>query len=245
MPYRAWLRHVGRSLAERLDRLRGTFETLRERLRDAVAQAIGQSVAGAVHEAVHTALTDSIHDPPSLTPRLSQPATTVRPFWRDPNDPYWGDDPHDWREPGMEEEPPPSPTSAATRWRQVLLVGCASVGWWLRQSGQLPLIAALLLGLLSAALVYCGRPLVAAGMGLMGSLLHLWNLTDLVRAGAAGSLLSLLRAGNILLSFNPCPSASPSPCLGPRQPWKRPDEGSDNRARFPDSAQCLRRVQLP
>ena len=46
MPYRAWLRHVGRSLAERLDRLRGTFETLRERLRKAVAQAVGQSVAG-------------------------------------------------------------------------------------------------------------------------------------------------------------------------------------------------------
>ena len=195
MPYRAWLRHVGRSLTDRLDRLRGTFETLGERLRDAVAQALGQSVAGAVHEAVHeavhTALTDSSHDPPSLAPRLYQPATTARPFWRDPDAPYWDDDPDDWRQPDMEEEPPAPSTSAAARLRQVLLIGCASAAWWLRQSGRFPLIAALLVGLLSAALVHFGGPLAAAGIGLIGSLLHLWTLTDFVRAG--GALLAPLR----------------------------------------------------
>ena len=191
MPYRAWLRQVGRSLAERLDRLRGTFETLRERLGDAVAQAVGQSVAGAVHEAVHTALTDSSHDPHSLAPRLYQPATPARPFWRDPQDPYWDDDPDDWRPPAREEEPPAPPTSAAARWRQVLLMGCASAAWWLRQSRRFPLIAALLVGLLSAALVHFGGPLAAAGIGLMGALLQLWTLTDFVRAGTA--LLAPLR----------------------------------------------------
>ena len=191
MPYRAWLRHVGRSLADRLDRLRGTFETLRERLRDAVAQAIGQSVAGAVHEAVHTALTDFSHDPPSLTPRLYQPATTARPFWRDPNDPYWGDAPDDWGEPDVQEEPPAPPTSAAARLRQILLIGCASAAWWLRQSGQFPLVVALLMGLLSAALVHFGGPLAAAGIGLIGSLLNVWTLTDFLRSG--GALLAPLR----------------------------------------------------
>jgi len=187
-PSRAWLRHAGRFLAERLDRLRATLDTLRERLRAAVCEAIGQTVAGAVHDAVHAVLgaTTSHEERPShyyLAPDAS------RPWWRDPEERPWADDREHWYA-GEEEEPSPKsppapPQPAPTRLRVALVVGCELAAWWLRRwTGRCSLLAALTIGLLSATFSHVTDPGIAAGIGLVGSIVSSTRLGDTFRFGA-------------------------------------------------------------
>jgi len=187
---RAWLRHAGRSLAERLDRLRVTFETLRERLRAAVSEAVGQTVAGAVHEAVHAVLGEADR-PAERSSGVYRDPDTPRGWWRDPAEPPWQDEPDHWQEYNDEEEPAPVasgplPAAPATRLRDALVVGCESAAWWLRRwTGRFPVAAALTVVLLSATLAHVGGPLAAAGIGLVGSLVSLTTFGDTLRSGAA------------------------------------------------------------
>jgi len=172
-PSRAWLRQLGHSLAERLDRLGAMFETLRERLRAAISEAIGQTVAGAVHDAIHAVLADT--NRPEEPSRLYRAPDTPRPWWRDPEERPWADDREHWHE-GDHEEPsqelhqaPPQPAPA--RLRKALVVVFHSAAWLLRRwTGRCPLEAAL--------------TMAAAGIGLVGSIVSLTCLGDAVGTGA-------------------------------------------------------------
>jgi len=156
-PSRAWLRHAGRSLAERLDRLRATFDTLRERLRAAISEAIGQTIAGAVHDAVHAVLSDT------------------NSWRRDPEERPWAEDREQWnaddREELAQESPPASPQPAPARLRKALIMVLHSAAWLLRRwTGRFSLEAAL--------------TMAAAGIGLVGSIVSLTNLGGTISTGA-------------------------------------------------------------
>ena len=55
---------AGQTLGRHLDRLRSTFDELRDRVRDAAVQAIGQSVAGAVRDSLRAFLEGVATRPP-------------------------------------------------------------------------------------------------------------------------------------------------------------------------------------
>jgi len=190
MASRAWLRQLGHSLADRLDRLRFTFDTLRERVRAAVSEAVGQTVASAVHEAVHAVLgeVDAAQDG---SPRLYRSPEASPPWWREPGNPSWSGDPDSWREPAEEYKPAAELSSLPAlsqpaQFRQALVVGCESAALWLRSwTGRFPIASGLLVGLVSAALAHVGGPPAAAGIGLIGSFLGLTSISNIIRSGAA------------------------------------------------------------
>jgi hypothetical protein len=184
---RTWLSRANRALAGRLDQLRQTLATLQERLRGAIARAIGQSVAGAVQEAVAAVLDAPLpfRDSPGWGAGTAAPA---RPFWREAEG-SWDEDREDWYDGGEEEspaEPPaaPVPGISPTGWQRAWWVGLGATTWWLRRwTGCWPVLTALVLGLCSAAVNAVGGPLAAAGIGLAGSVVSLWALSETVTAG--------------------------------------------------------------
>jgi len=190
MASRAWLRQLGYTLADRLDRLRATFDTLRERVRAAVSEAVGQTVASAVHEAVHAILgeVDAAQDGSARPYRSPQVSPS---WWREPDNPPWSDDPDRWREPVEEYEPAAQPSSSPAlsqpaQLRQALVVGCESAALWLRSwTGRFPIASGLVIGVVSAALAHVGGPSAAAGIGLIGSFLGLTSVSNIIRSGAA------------------------------------------------------------
>jgi len=187
MASRAWIRRLGHSLADRLDRLRVTFDTLRERVRAAVSEAVGQTIASAVHEAVHAVLGE-VDAAQEGSPRFHHPSPS---WWREPDNPSWSDHQDAWREPAEEYE---SATDAASspllsqpaQLRQALVVGCESAALWLRSwTGRFPLASGLIVGVASAALAHVGGPLATASIGLIGSFLGLTSISKAIRSGAA------------------------------------------------------------
>src|ERR1700726_979745 len=85
---RSLLRAGGHSLANHIDHLHLTRETLGERLRETVAQAVGQTVAGAVREAVHAVLADAPL-PLTMNDRFGQRPDPSRPLWDEPDRDRW------------------------------------------------------------------------------------------------------------------------------------------------------------
>ena len=65
-----------------------------------------------------------------------------------------------------------------------VLVGCEAAAWWLRQRwGHVPVLAALVIGGLAAAVSFVGGPLGAAGVAIAGSAVSLMTLARASRIG--------------------------------------------------------------
>src|SRR5947209_18148931 len=99
---RSLSRRGQRALAERLDRLRLTLESLSDRVRSAVAEAVGQGVAGLVHDALLTLLDDlaSRTNSGHLSSHRTNPAA-----WGDREDQDWAWDDEESQWPEEELEP--------------------------------------------------------------------------------------------------------------------------------------------
>ena len=174
------------ALANRLERLRDTLDTMAGRLRDAVVLAVGEAVAGAVRDALRMAF----HDPP-------RPSLPSRPAWSQERSLYgeeerpWRYDPADALTEGEYEEedfdrlPEPAPSTTPvepprSRWAQALAFAFEATAWWLRgQASRCSALSALTVGLVFAAGAFI------AGPALAGSALSLMSLADSVRSGAA------------------------------------------------------------
>jgi len=184
----SWLRHASRALSSRLDRLRLTFDNLHEQVRDAVSHQIGHTVAGAVREAVHYLLEQAPTSREQPAWR-SQTATSRNPMWEDEDADPWANREERWRSrdqtPSVDEvDSYPVTEPARANLNRAVLVGCEAAAYWLRQRwGQLPLLAAFLIGSLAAALTYVGGPLAAAGVAVAGSAVSLMTLTKTTQLG--------------------------------------------------------------
>jgi hypothetical protein len=198
MPTVARIRHLRRALAERLERLSQTLHDLIERVHEAVAQAVGQAVAAAVRDTILAVLRAATNrpglpSPPWTTPKCyhsawpegREPSSSVRTYG-DTSSGWWTDeeaaDDDDRLEPG-DVEPPPS------RWRCALALGCRASAWLLRRwPGRRPLLAAVAVGIASAAAAY------VMGAGLAQATLC-W--VGLASALGSGVWLLLSQASNI------------------------------------------------
>jgi hypothetical protein len=187
MPSAARIRHLRRALAQRLERLGDTLEELIARVHEAVAQAVAQAVSTAVRDTILTLLvTATDHSAPSSIQRW--PPEPYRSAWPQRRDPTHGDradaDPSAgwWTDEEPEYEANDRSRSDDTkasppRWRCALSLGCRATAWWLpRWSGRRPVLAALAVGVASAAAAY------AVGAGLAFAALR-W----VALAGALGS----------------------------------------------------------
>jgi hypothetical protein len=71
-------------------------------------------------------------------------------------------------------------------WLQGLLAGCQAAAWWLRrQTGRLPLLAALGVGLVAALLAGARGPLARLAAAALHACLGLVSLADHLLSGAA------------------------------------------------------------
>ena len=185
---------AGQSLGRHLDRLRCTFDELRDRVRDAAVQAIGQSVAGAVRDSLRAFLEGVATRPPEMPP--SWPRSL--PSWQQPDglfndqlDHRYNTDQRGWdADDDLDDEPPPPQPPAEpaeelrpSRWRQALAVGCSAAAWQLRQqvSRGNP-VTTFGIGVLSAVGAY------VIGPALIVSALSLVAFTETIRAAGALSL---------------------------------------------------------
>jgi hypothetical protein len=190
---------AGQTLGRHLDRLRCTFDELRDRVRDAAVQAIGQSVAGAVRDSIRAFL-EGVASRPAEVPVSSWSRSP--PYWqqhdglfndqREPDD-YRSDPQHrDWydHDDELDDEPPPRPTQTVpteeprpSRWRQAFAIGCSAAAWHLRrQADRISAVTTFGIGLASAMTAYvCGPALIASALGL-------FTITESMRAAGALSL---------------------------------------------------------
>lgn len=186
---KSWLARAGQTLADRLDRLRYDLESMHERLRAAVAQAVGQTIADIVQDAVNAVLDTPSYHHDSPDRRYGSPGY-ARATWQDAQDPVWRDHPdywHEWDEEEVPQRQAPTPKleSRASGLGKALMVGCETAAWWLRRwTGRYSALAALGIGLATAAVTYTGGPLTGAAIGLAGAALGLLNLGETVQAGA-------------------------------------------------------------
>jgi hypothetical protein len=203
MPVRTFTRSAGRYLAQHIDRLTDTLDSVSQRVRETVASIFGQSAAEIVRDAVHAVLAESAgrctthaHSRPYESSPTPFGSSLVRPnsIWDRPEDPYDHryselDDPlheddyssHDY---GNDTSERPV---ASSRWPQALLAGLQAVVWWLRRrTGGQAVLTALAIGLAASLVTFLGGPLAIAAMGLAGAVLSLAGLIDPLDAGVAG-----------------------------------------------------------
>ncbi len=196
-PVRSLFLRAGQTLGRHLDRLRCTFDELRDRVRDAAVQAIGRSVAGAVRDSLRAFLEGAATRPPET------PSSWPRSLSWQQHDALFNDqlDRDDQRyEPDqrgrydhddLDEEPSPRPPQTEpaeeprpSRWRQSLAVGFRAAAWKLRR----PLLpgdpmTAFGLGILSAVGAF------VIGPDVLESALNLVGFTETMRVAGALSPL--------------------------------------------------------
>jgi hypothetical protein len=188
---------AGQTLGRHLDRLRSTFDDLRDRVRDAAVQAIGQSVAGAVRDSLRAFLEGVATKPPetpSSWPRSLPSWQQPDGLFNDPSDPdhhRYERDQRGWYDhDDLDDEPPRAPQTEPaeeprpSRWRQSLAIGCSAAAWTLRRpvSPGNP-VTTFGIGVLSAVGAYL------IGPALIVSALSLVAFTETIRAAGAFSLL--------------------------------------------------------
>jgi hypothetical protein len=166
----------GRSLSQRLDRLGGSLQDLREQMRDGIARAVAVAVGDAVR-----AVTRALLGTPAnrhLAPTPSWPPPSRSSLWKDPDDRPSEDcfaDCHDEDDEDLLDDPPqPTPTEPS-RVRNALALGCEGAAWWLRRSAGGYVLTTIAVGLVCVAAAYL------VGNHLAGSVLSLTALADMMR----------------------------------------------------------------
>jgi hypothetical protein len=209
-PYRARYDPGGRTLSDRLDRLRDTFDDLAVRLRSAVADAVGETLGDVIREAVLRTLNGLAGNAaadrrPSSSSRWDDPycrSDDERGLnaWRQQDRPdgdghgLWRDDERfedDDSEPDAERRPktatPSVPVVAAA-------AGLQAAAWWLMGwKGRRHVVSTIAVGLLTTGLAYLVPSLANAVLNLAGSAVQLGALGN--ACGSTGPLLSSLGLG--------------------------------------------------
>jgi hypothetical protein len=155
------------TLAERLDRLNNSLQSLAQQVKDAVASAIGTAVAGAVRDGVRGLLgAAQEHDP-----------YEDRPAWRrepndsplrDPDQPSWDDPEDDY--PPLDRREPASRHQSADRWSNALSVALQAGLTWLRhQPRRRPVLTAIAVALPAGLAALVAGPVVGASAGVLAS----------------------------------------------------------------------------
>jgi hypothetical protein len=169
----------GRSLSQRLDRLGGTFQDLREQMRDGIARAVAVAVGDAVRAVTRALLGTSANR--DLAPKPSWPPSSRSALWNEPDDvpreDHWADY-NEENEDLLDDQPQPAHTEPS-RVRNALALGCDGAAWWLRRSVDDYALTAIAVGLVCVAAGYL------VGSHLSGSVLSLVALADMLRSGTA------------------------------------------------------------
>jgi hypothetical protein len=167
-----------------LARLQEALGGLTEQTRDALARTLADAAADLVGQAVRAAL-GAPGDGPAFDPWRDRRRATSSPV-TDPYEELYGFGPEDrwYRDQSPSPAAPRPPEGDAVEvWPAALALGLRAAAWWLRRrTGRSPLLAALALGTMAAALAAAGGPAALAGLGVAESLLALASLPTAPRS---------------------------------------------------------------
>jgi len=154
------------TLAERLDRLNDTLQSLGQRLKEAFAEAVGAAVAGAVRDAVQGLL--GATDQPGRFNDPLWPHERDEPTWHAPGGPLWAEDedfvPVSGREPALRRQ------HMNSGWSEALHVALRAGLYWLRhQPRRRPVLTAVVVAVAAGLTALLAGPAVGAGAGVLAS----------------------------------------------------------------------------
>lgn len=173
------------TLAERLDRLNDTLQSLAQQLKDSIASAIGSAVAAAVRDGLRGLL--GSEEEPEHLPERYYPDEAEEPGWSHPDRPLWHQEeeyqPRGWREPAQHRY------QTSSRWSDALGVALqAGLCWLRRQPRRRPVVTAVVVALAAGVTALLVGPSVAAGAGVLASTASLLLTADAL--GPAGARLA-------------------------------------------------------
>jgi hypothetical protein len=183
-----------RCVAERLERLLTTVESLGQRLREALAQVLGQAIGDAIQDAISHALVGAAPAPARYEDPYYAPE-----YYRDQQD-YGREEEYEqrWEESrytDQRHEPEVSaPEESLSRWHTAILAGLQAMALWLgERPGRRALLTALGVGATTGLLAYLAGPVFGAGAAVLSTVVSLLALADGTRLGLA-RLLHTVRA---------------------------------------------------
>jgi hypothetical protein len=184
------------ALAERLDLLNDSLQSLAQRLKESIAEAVGSAVAGAVRDGVRhllgTAGTPALADDRPWRRAADEPTRFEDQPWREPDDPGWGHRDPDrplWAEedyvPASRHEPT-SRRQSRGRWSNALGVALqAGLCWLRRQPRRRPVLTAVVVAVAAGVAALLAGPVVGAGAGVFASTAGLLLTADALGPTAA------------------------------------------------------------
>lgn len=171
-----------RSLAERLEQLNDTLQSLGDQLKEAIAAAIGTTVAQAVRDAIRGLLGESAGSS-GYPPRSWQDD----PPWHERSWQEW--EPDRWSEQNAQlshepSRPRGSARNTSLRWQHALGTALQTSLFWLRQQkSRRPVLTGSLVALTAGLTAFYFGPAAAAGVGLLAS----WASLILTAEGASAA----------------------------------------------------------
>jgi len=172
-PHFAWSRTLHQAVRVALTRLHHSLAHLTVHVRETVVEAVAQAAAEVIRQASTPFL--------PVAEQFLEREPAHRPsgsslIWDDDDrrrqaygyDSY-EDPPDNWEDDELPEEPEPV-ANTPSRLQTALATGCRVAAWLLNRGGSLTITRALGAGALTALAAFQGGPLVAAGVGLVGSL---------------------------------------------------------------------------
>jgi len=163
-------------LAQRLDRLSDTLQSLGQRLKESIAEAVSSAVSGAVRDAV-CGLLGTLNEPDRFDDRPWH-QDPDEPSWRNPGRPLWAED-----EDFMPAARHPLTTRRYTssRWSEALGVGLQAGLCWLRhQPRRRPLLTTVLVAAAAGLTALFAGPAVVAGASVLASTAGLLLTADVL-----------------------------------------------------------------
>jgi len=154
------------TLAERLDRLNDTLQSLGQRLKEAMAEAVGAAVAGAVRDAVH-GLLGGANEPARLDDQPWALGQRDEPTWSDSDRPLWTED-----EDFVPRDRPvrTSRHQEGGLWHEALGIALQAGLTWLRhQPRRRPVLTAVVGAVAAGVAALLAGPAVRAGAGVLAS----------------------------------------------------------------------------
>jgi hypothetical protein len=167
----AWLRPLRQAIRVALARLHHSLVHITVRVREKVVEAVAQAAAEVVRQASVPLL--PVAEEFAREPVRRQHGSSL--IWDDDRQRQeYGYDgyeqlPDDWDDYEPQEEPE-AVSTVRSRLKAALASGCRVAAWLLNHGGSLTAARALGAGALTALAAFCGSPLVAAGVGIIGSL---------------------------------------------------------------------------
>jgi hypothetical protein len=183
-----------RCVAERLEHLLTTVESLGRRLREALSQVLGQAIGEAIQDAIGHVLLGAAPPPARYADHYYNPEYEhyAQEYGREEEyEQRWEES--RYAEPRPEPEDP-APEESLSRWHTAILAGLQAMALWLgERPGRRALLTALGVGVATGLLAYLAGPVFGAGAAVFSTVVSLLALADGTRLGVA-RLLHRLRA---------------------------------------------------